>query len=87
MRMFAYGLISIILVLYLARRGLTENQIELLTLTLVGDAIISLEITLIADRAARCITLIIIAVLMIFAGIMFAATGNFIVCKFGKRPT
>jgi hypothetical protein len=37
-RMFAYGFLSVVLVLYLAQAGLKETQIGLLlTLTLAGD--------------------------------------------------
>jgi len=50
-RMFAFGLLSVVLVLYLAGQGLAETQVGLLlTWTLVGDAILSLAITLVADR-------------------------------------
>jgi hypothetical protein len=50
-RLFAYGFLSVILVLYLVQVGLHEFEIGLLlTLTLAGDAIISLWITTSADR-------------------------------------
>ena len=53
-RMFAYGFLSVVLVLYLAQVGLSETEIGLLlTLTLVGDTIISLWITTNADRFGR----------------------------------
>ncbi len=68
-RMFAYGFISVVLVLYWKQRGLDERQIGLLlTGTLIGDVILSLWITARADRAGRRRMLIIGAVLMIFAG-------------------
>ena len=42
-RMFAYGFLSVVLVLYLAQLGLSEGLIGLLlSLTLIGDAAISL---------------------------------------------
>lgn len=42
-RLFAYGFLSVILVLYLAQAGLTETQIGLLlTFTLIGDTFVSL---------------------------------------------
>ena len=42
-RLFAYGLISVVLVLYLAALGLDNTQIGvLLSLTLFGDTVISL---------------------------------------------
>lgn len=78
-RMFAYGFLAIVLMLYLVQVGLSETQIGLLlTLTLLGDTFISLWITTTADRMGRGRMLIIGAVLMIFAGILFALTRNFI---------
>jgi MFS family permease len=78
-RLFAYGFLSVILVLYLAEIGLKETEIGLLlTLILIGDTLISLWITTNADRIGRRRMLIIGAVLMIFAGVFFALTRNFI---------
>ena len=78
LRLFAYGSFSVILALYLAAAGLTESEIGLLlTLTLVGDTIISLFITTRADRVGRKRMLMIGAGLMIFAGLVFAATNSF----------
>ena len=78
-RMFGYGLLSVVLVLYLAERGLSTKRIGLLlTLTLVGDTAISLWLTTMADRIGRRVTLVIGAALVLFAGVVFAATGNFL---------
>ena len=78
-RMFAYGFLSIVLVLYLAQVGLSEMQIGLLlTLTLIGDTVISLWITTTADRFGRRRMLIVGAALMVLAGVFFAFTRNFI---------
>jgi MFS family permease len=78
-RMFGYGFLSVVLVLYLAQAGLSETKIGLLlTLTLVGDTIISLWITTSADRIGRRRMLIVGAFLMVFAGILFAMTRNFL---------
>jgi len=78
-RLFAYGFLSVVLVLYLAQVGLNEMQIGLLlTLTLVGDTIISLWITTNADRIGRQRMLVVGAALMIFAGVLFALTRNFL---------
>jgi MFS family permease len=75
--MFAYGLLSVVLVLYLVELGLTGYSIGLLlTLTLVGDIAISLWLTTTADRLGRRRTLIVGAVLMVAAGIAFSATDN-----------
>ncbi|HEY3288782.1 MAG TPA: MFS transporter, partial [Anaerolineae bacterium] len=78
-RLFAYGFVSVILVLYLDQLGMSEWQIGLLlTLTLIGDTVISLWITTNADRIGRKRMLIIGAGLMLFAGILFAFTQDFI---------
>ncbi|HJW73102.1 MAG TPA: MFS transporter [Geothrix sp.] len=79
-RMFSYGFLSVVLVLYLAKLGFSEGRIGLLlTLTLVGDTLISLWITLHADRLGRKRMLMVGAVLMVVAGIPFALCGNFLV--------
>jgi len=78
MRLFAYGLISVVLVFYLVGIGLTESQTGLLlTLTLIGDTGISLYLTTRADRFGRRRMLIIGALLMAAAGLVFALTRNF----------
>lgn len=78
-RMFAYGLLSVVLVIYLAELGLQEWEIGLLlTLTLVGDTAISLLLTTSADRFGRRRTLIVGSILMVLAGIVFVSTGNLV---------
>src|SRR5574339_930536 len=78
-RMFCYGLLSVILALYLAELGLREAQIGLLfTLTLAGDAAISLWLTTSADRWGRKRTLVLGALLMAGAGLAFVLTHNVI---------
>lgn len=77
MRLFAYGFLSVVLTLYLAQLGLSEQAMGLLlTLTLVGDAGISLWITMSADRFGRRRMLVLGAVLMIVAGAAFVLTHN-----------
>src|SRR4029077_4985388 len=74
-RMFAYGFLSVLLVLYLAQLHLGQASIGLLlSLTLIGDAAISLWMTTSADRVGRRRILIAGAGLMLFAGILFAVT-------------
>lgn len=76
-RLFAYGFLAIILGLYLATVGLNDTEIGLvLSLTLLGDAVISLPITIVADRMGRRRMLFIGAGLMIFAGVIFALTSD-----------
>ncbi len=77
LRLFAYGALSVVLALYLHETGLTGEQIGLLfTLTLGGDAGISLWITTTADRIGRKRMLVLGAGLMAMAGIVFSLTGN-----------
>lgn len=78
-RLFAYGFLSVVLVLYLAQVGLSDARIGLLlTLTLIGDTLISLWITTRADQLGRRRMLVVGAGLMLFAGLLFALTGNFV---------
>lgn len=79
-RMFCYGFLSVVLVLYLAEAGLTEQQAGLLfTFTLAGDAFISLYLTTHADGFGRKSTLIIGALLMLGAGVVFLMTNNIVI--------
>ena len=90
-RLFCYGFLSVVLALYLAQVGLDEKQIGLLfTLTLAGDAGISLWLTTSADRSpalhqtqcgvsvGRRRTLLIGAALMFGAGIAFIVTNDIV---------
>ncbi len=75
LRMFAYGSLAVVLVLYLASLGLDPFTIgAILTLTLVGDTIISLWLTTSADRIGRRRVLVAGSLLMVVAGIGFVAT-------------
>ncbi len=76
-RLFCYGFLSVVLALYLAQVGLSDRQIGLLfTLTLAGDAGISLWLTTSADRFGRKRTLLVGALLMVAAGLVFILTRN-----------
>jgi len=76
-RLFAYGALSVVLALYLHETGLSSADIGLLfTLTLAGDAGITLWITTTADRFGRKKMLLLGAGLMVMAGIVFSLTGN-----------
>ena len=73
--MFGYGFLAVVLVLYLAAVGLDPLAVGIvLTLTLIGDTIISLWLTTHADRLGRRRVLVAGAALMILAGIVFAFT-------------
>ncbi|MFZ5494038.1 MAG: MFS transporter [Verrucomicrobiota bacterium] len=77
-RMFAYGLLGVVLVLYLAARGLEETRIGLLlTMTFLGDAGLSLWLSTRADRWGRRRTLVVGATLMAAGGVAMAMTGDF----------
>lgn len=79
LRMFAYGIIAVVLVLYLAQRGLSETRIGLLlTFTLLGDAALSLWLSTHADRWGRRKAMMAGAVLMAAGGVALAVTGDFV---------
>ncbi|MGE5377225.1 MAG: MFS transporter [Bacteroidota bacterium] len=76
-RLFCYGFLSVILALYLSEAGLAKGQIGFLfTFTLLGDAFVSLWLTTSADRFGRKRTLILGALLMAGAGLVFILTRN-----------
>jgi MFS family permease len=78
-RLFAYGSLSVVLVFYLIGLGVSDSQTGLLlTLTLVGDTVVSFYLTTRADRIGRRRMLIIGAILMAAAGLAFAFTHNFL---------
>src|SRR6266545_4860511 len=77
LRLFAYGALSVVLVLYLVGLGLSESDTGLLlTSTLLGDTLVSLYLTTQADRIGRRRMLIVGAALMAAAGIAFAFTSR-----------
>ena len=74
-RLFAYGGLSVVLVLYLVELGLSESEAGLvLTATLLGDTLVSLYLTTRADRFGRRRMLLTGALLMTAAGVVFALT-------------
>jgi len=75
LRMFGYGFLAVVLVLYLTALGFSGGEVGLLlSLTLLGDAAISLWLTTHADRIGRRRVLIAGAGLMASAGLAFVAT-------------
>ncbi len=75
LRMFGYGFLAVVLVLYLAASGQDALGIGLvLTLTLAGDAVVSLWLTTHADRIGRRRVLLLGSLLVAGAGAVFAAT-------------
>jgi MFS family permease len=78
LRLFAYGFLSVVLVLYLVELGLSESEIGvLLSATLLGDTAISLWMTTRADRVGRRRMLLLGAALMFAGGAAFASTHAF----------
>ena len=74
-RLFAYGFLSIVFVLYLVRIGMGGPAVGLLlALTLLGDAGVSLWITTRADRIGRRHMLLLGAGLMAAGGVAFLLT-------------
>src|SRR5690349_18855138 len=77
-RLFACGLVAVVLGLYLESIGLSDTRIGLLLgFTLLGDAAISLWLTTQADRRGRRLVLLAGAILMILGGAGMAATDRF----------
>lgn len=80
LRLFAYGFISIVLALYLTELRFSIGQVgALFTFTLIGDAAVSLWVTSRADRIGRQRMLIVGAVLMALAGLVFALSRDYTV--------
>ncbi len=77
-RLFAYGGSTLILVAYLSALEISKTKIGLfMTLTLVGDTMISFILTLFADALGRKAILALGASLMAASGIIFALFGNY----------
>lgn len=77
-RLFAYGGSTLILASYLSAVGISDDRIGLfMTLTLVGDVVISFFLTLFADAMGRKAVLALGSVLMAGSGIIFALYGNY----------
>ena len=77
-RLFAYGASTLILALYLSSLGSSDARIGLfMTLTLLGDVVISFLLTLVADGLGRRRILALGAALMSASGLVFAVSGNY----------
>lgn len=78
-RAFAYGFLSVVLGIYLKLSGFDEVRIGLvMTATLISGAIFTLGASLYADRFGRRKVLILFAILMALAGIVFALTKDYL---------
>ena len=77
-RMFAYGATSLIIALFFSSLNFSDSRIGLfMTLTLCGDVLLSLFLTLVADRVGRRRVLSVGASLMILSGAVFTLSDNF----------
>jgi len=77
-RLFAYGGSTLVFVAYLLELGITYDRIGLfMSLTLLGDVIISFCLTSIADGLGRKTILSLGAALMAGSGVVFALSGNY----------
>ena len=77
-RLFAYGSSTLILVLYLSSLHISDSHIGLfMTLTLLGDVVISFVLTLFADGLGRRKILAFGAAMMSASGVVFALSGNY----------
>ena len=82
-RMFAYGANSLIIALFFSALKFTDFYIGLfMTLTLLGDVLLSLLLTLVADRAGRRRILFLGSFLMVVSGAAFAIFENFWILLF-----
>lgn len=76
-RLFGFGLLSVILAFYLREVGFSDTEVGvLLTLILVGDAGVSLLVTRTADRLGRRRMLLLGAGLICLAGTLCALSDN-----------
>ena len=77
-RLLAYGGSTLILALFLSSVGTSDARIGLfMTLTLLGDVVISFLLTLVADGLGRRRILMLGAALMSTSGIVFVLSGNY----------
>ncbi|KAI9872790.1 MAG: hypothetical protein M1830_001189, partial [Pleopsidium flavum] len=77
-RLFAYGASTLILALYLSSLGISDARIgAFMSLTLLGDVVISFLLTLFADGLGRRRILVLGAGLMSASGMVFAFSGSY----------
>lgn len=77
-RLFAYGATFLILVHFLTSLGLSDKLAGLfMTLTMLGDALISFVLVLITDKIGRRKILALGAILMTTSGVVFAASSTY----------
>ncbi|KAL5116679.1 para-aminobenzoate synthase, (PABA) [Pleosporales sp. CAS-2024a] len=78
-RLTAYGAVGLILALYLQELGFSDEQIGVfMTLTLLGDVLISLLLALVADSIGRRTILLFGALAMAASGAIFATSNSYV---------
>ncbi|EOA89075.1 uncharacterized protein SETTUDRAFT_168274 [Exserohilum turcica Et28A] len=78
LRMFTAGIPSLILALFFASLEFPDSRIGIfMTLTLLGDVMLSLLLTLVADKLGRRRILFMGSVMMACSGVAFALSENF----------
>ena len=78
LRMLAYGGVSLILAMFFSALGFADARIGLfMTLTLLGDVLLSLLLTLVADGMGRRRTLLLGSGSMLLSGAVFALGSNY----------
>ncbi|RFU23714.1 hypothetical protein B7463_g12626, partial [Scytalidium lignicola] len=81
--MFAYGANSLIIALFFSSLHFSDFQIGLfMSLTLLGDVLLSLSLTLVADKVGRRRVLFLGSFLMVLSGLVFVWFENFWILLF-----
>lgn len=82
-RMFAFGATSLVIALFFAALEFSDTYIGVFfTLTLLGDVLLSVLLTLVADKVGRRRILLLGSLMMIVSGAIFAIFENFWILLF-----
>lgn len=82
-RMLAFGAVSLIFALFMSALGYSDSRIGLfMTATLAGDVMLSLLVTLVADRVGRRRVLFAGAAMMVVSGLVFVLFENYWILLF-----
>ena len=77
-RLFAYSGTTLILTLFLGNLDISDTEIGLfMTLTLLGDILLSVVLTFVADQLGRRNVLCVGALAISFSGVVFGLSDNF----------
>ena len=79
-RMLAYGSVTVVLASYFSTLGFSDSRIGMfMTLTLLGDGIVSFFLAFFADAIGRRVVLALGSSLMVASGLVFALSSNYVV--------